>query len=767
VTVLPLSGVTVVDAGSETSAYCAKLLWDLGASVTLLESPKGHPLRRRMPFDSEHPDRSLVFDWYHSGSTIVTVSPDDEAQLAATARDADVVLITPGHAPWPVAGDRPSWVPDHAVMCSVTPYGRGGPYEGLRSTHLVSVAMSGGVHRHGPIEGPPVAPPANVHWNLAGTHAALAVVAALRVHDRVGGQEIDISAQETETILDYYFERFTYIGARPADRTVSVGIPPTGLWKCVDGVFEVSAHQVHHWDIFLELLGRPAELSEPALADAAVRRQLFDSLREMIQEMLAPQSAYDLFERAQALGLPASVMNTPAAFVADEQLAARESIVDREVHGRRVRVPASPLRANVRLSRDTPGEEPSDGEAGRVPGPSHEPIHDRPLPLGDVRVLSFGAFYAGNVAASYLSALGADVVKVESRSHPEVLRQPSYSFTGNATYEPSSTPVTPNYATLARGARNLAIEPKHPEGREVLRRLIANADVVVENFGTGTIEKWGFGFEEMRERNPRLVMLSMSGFGRTGPRGSYRAYASSISNFCGLTSIQAVQSQLSDAVIGVHGALAVVAAVDHARRLGRAIHIDMAQIETMASLLAPSLLDPLNNGVDTFPLWNHVPESQFSGVFRCLGIDGWVAVEATDADELKSLADLVEGDVSNSTGLREVVGSWCMQLTPHSAAQMLQRVGVPAGAVQADEEVVRDPQLRFRHFPLRLPHPDLGEIEYPGVLHRFSATPELVPLPADRFGGSSADVLRRWIGMDAHAIADLERDEVLTCCEGD
>jgi crotonobetainyl-CoA:carnitine CoA-transferase CaiB-like acyl-CoA transferase len=94
-------------------------------------------------------------------------------------------------------------------------------------------------------------------------------------------------------------------------------------------------------------------------------------------------------------------------------------------------------------------------------------------------------------------------------------------------------------------------------------------------------------------------------------------------------------------------------------------------------------------------------------------------------------------------------------------------VGVPAGAVQADEEVVRDPQLRFRHFPLRLPHPDLGEIEYPGVLHRFSATPEVVQPPAERFGGSSAEVLRDWIGMDAQAIADLERNGVLTCCERD
>jgi crotonobetainyl-CoA:carnitine CoA-transferase CaiB-like acyl-CoA transferase len=759
---LPLAGTLIVDAGGATTAYCAKLLWDLGADITVLEPPAGHDLRRRPPFDGQRPSQSLVFDWYHGASASVTVDPADTDQLQQATKEADVVLVAPGHSPWPTTEARPTWIPETALVCSITPFGRGGPYEGWKATHLVSASLAGAVHRHGPAEGPPLPPPSQIHWDHAGAHALLAVLAALRARPWSGPQEIDISAQETESIIDYYFERYIVTGAAPAPRAIGVGIPPTGMWLCADGWFEISAHQEHHWRAFLELLANPEELSEPALEDMAIRRELADSLNAIIGPLLASESRLELFERAQKVGLPSSVLNTPREFVADVQLADREAIVERDIDGRSVRLPASPLRADVRLSRDTPGV-----AAPRCGGPRST---RGPLPLSDVRVLSFGAFYAGNTTAALLAGLGADVAKIEAAARTEVLRRPAYSWERTTYTEPSGTPINAMYAVLARGAKNLSVDVKHPLGRELFRRMIPVVDVVVENFGMGTLDRWGLGFDALSALNERLVLLSMSGYGRTGPRSSYLAYAGNISNFSGLTSMQAPQGQLSDAMTAVHGAAAVVAAVDHAHRIERPIHLDIAQIEVMASSMAPAMLDPLVNGADT-PADICAPGAAFWGIFRCLGIDSWLAIEATDTAQRAALANVVdrprlateELDPEQTVELRAAVAEWCSGYTNHSATQVLQRAGVPAGSVQSVEDVVRDPQLRHRRFPALLPHPDLGALEYPGALHHLSRTPTTPTPPAARLGGSTRDFLQRWLSLDAPEIDELERVGAIAC----
>jgi crotonobetainyl-CoA:carnitine CoA-transferase CaiB-like acyl-CoA transferase len=754
---LPLTDIRVVDAGGATTAYCAKLLWDLGADVTVLEPPGGNELRRRAPFHREDARRSLVFDWYHGASTSVTVDPADLDALRSATAGADVVLLSSDRSTWPLDEDRPTWVPPGAVVCSISPFGRGGPYESHRATHLVSAAVSGRMHQDGPVDGPPVALPAQVHWDVAAAHGALSVLAALRVRPAVGGQEIEISAQEVETTLEFWLERYSVAGATPTPRGTPIGIPPSGSWRCADGLFEISAYQVHHWQAFLELAGRPEELTDPALGDMATRRERANWLSPLIAAVLAPHDRLDLLDRAQALGLPSSVRNTPGEFVADEQLATRGAIIEREVRGRRLRLPASPLRADVRLSRDTPGE---DGHA-TAPAAARP---SGPAPLSGVRVLSLGAFYAGNSSASLLAGLGAEVVKIEPLARPEVLRRAAYRFEPRDDAEPSGVPTTPMFSTLARGMRNLALDVKRPEGLAVFRRLVAEADIVIENFGTGTMERQGMGFDELAALNPHLVMLSLSGYGRTGPRAGYLAYAANISSFCGLTGVQAQQFQLSDAVAAIHGAIATVAALDHARHLGRAIHVDIAQIEAMASVMAPLLLDPLVNGITTTPAANAVPGSSFSGVFVCLGIDSWVAVEATDVDERNALATLVgrldlDGDWALDTdrleALTSEVAMWCSGRTRHTAAHLLQRSGVPAGAVQSVEDVSRDPQLRARGFPVRMIHPDVGVVEYPGPVHHLSATPAVLNAPGRRLGSDTRDLLQDWLSMDDGELAAL------------
>jgi crotonobetainyl-CoA:carnitine CoA-transferase CaiB-like acyl-CoA transferase len=388
------------------------------------------------------------------------------------------------------------------------------------------------------------------------------------------------------------------------------------------------------------------------------------------------------------------------------------------------------------------------------------------LALRGVRVVSFGAFVAGNTAGLLLAELGADVVKIEARSRPEVLRTAAYAI-GPSYTEPSGVPNTVMYAALSRSTRGLSLDLENPAARPVFHRLVAEADVVIENFAGDTLGGWGCAFDDLVRDNPRLVMLSMSGFGRSGPRGGYRSYASNICGYLGLTAAWGYShGTLSDYVTAATAALGVAAALGLARRTGVPVHLDVAQIDAMLGLMAPIYLDPLVNGHGDLPVANDVPGSWFAGVLRGLGHDAWVAIELEDADDWVALCrylgrpDFVTTDPREAArhrpALEAELARWVAERTPHTAVQLLQREGLAVGAVQNGEDIWRDPQLRARGFMLPLEHPDIGPTVVPRPSHRMSRTPATVRRAGPRLGQHTDEVLREWLAIDDSELVALE-----------
>ena len=316
---------------------------------------------------------------------------DERAVLERLVAGADVVVISPSpERPMPgfdTTTAELDWASPAAIVCSVTPFGVTGPYARRRATHLTSFAQSGGMWRAGAAGTPPIPLPPNLHWHIASAHAVVAILAALRVREQVGGQFIDISAQEVEQYQEVLWEAYHFQGLRPGGRTIPIGVPPTGVWECRDGLFDVAAHQVQHWEAFLELLDHPPELAEPALADMATRQLIFDGVAEIIESLLAPLSRYELFERGQRIGLPVGLLNTPAQFVADEQLAARAFFIDlgRPETGP---LPRARPRERGRCRNSSILEDPrrclasTGSSCGRRPRETHTVHHRRPTPGG-------------------------------------------------------------------------------------------------------------------------------------------------------------------------------------------------------------------------------------------------------------------------------------------------------------------------------------------------------------------------------------------------
>ena len=343
-------------------------------------------------------------------------------------------------------------------------------------------------------------------------------------------------------------------------------------------------------------------------------------------------------------------------------------------------------------------------------------------------MLSFGAFVAGNTTAAILGQLGADVVKIEARKHPEVLRTPAYAY-GEPRHEPSGVPNTIMYASLSRSTRDLSIDISTPEGRELFHRLVAVADVVIENFGGATVEAWDLSFDALRAHNPDIVLTSMSGYGRTGPRASYLAYGRNISNFVGLTYLwDFSHGTLSDYVTAAHAALGTLAALQHVDATGGGVFIDAAQIEAMAATMPEAVLEALVNERDLAPPGNVVASAVFSGVFRCLGHDAWLAVELEDLDDWRRCCELLDVPVALTTEadarafhavLEAALHGWAAERTAPPPRGLLQRAGLAAAVVQSSEDVWHDPQLWSRSFPNAFEQPDLGVVP----LHRVALSP--------------------------------------------
>jgi crotonobetainyl-CoA:carnitine CoA-transferase CaiB-like acyl-CoA transferase len=777
---LPLGGIRVLDLSGPLGTYCGRLLADAGADVVKVEPPEGDQLRRRPPFagDRADPDGSLSFAYYQANKRGVMLDyrrPEAAAVLADLGANCDVVVITPTVAE-PVAGFDPvtgelAWAGPDAVVCSITPFGLTGPYRTWRATHLTSHAMSGLMYVQGLPEGPPTVVPGQQLYDFVGTHAAIAVLTALRARPEAGGQLIDMSAHEvmTSSCFDIYsYTNGARIGhRRPPAAQYSGG----GTWQCRDGVVEFVASTDKHWFALMELLGHPAELSDPSWGHPGKRHPHEEKIMEVMRPLVAAMSREDFVVRGQQLGLPCTVVNTVGDFVDDTQPRSRGFFVRTELAGLgEFDLPGEPFRCTERVLAQyrRPAPRLGESDAAEIARQWREPPPPAPVPgpLNGIRAISFGTAIAGALSGTALAELGADVVKIESPARADNLRR-LWAPEDPVVHEPSGADTSPMFANFNRTTRSVALDMKDPESVALFLRLAAAADVIVENYAPGVMQRWGLGYEQIAAVNPRIVMLSLTGFGHSGPRSHYLAYGATVCTFVGLTDAWRYPSGVHfDYLSEAHGVFGVLAALAARDRTGRGTHVDLAEVETAAAVMGPMMLDYVVNGRASVVPGNQVPGALLSEVVRCHGDDSWLAVEIEDAADWATLAELLgRADLAETvqapdeqapdeqapdearTALGAALAAWASERTAQQAMRTLQKAGLAAGAVQDAEDVVRDPQHRERHYLLEMDHPDLGVAEYAAPPHRLAKTPPVVRRPTPRLGDHTVEVLAEWLGM--------------------
>jgi benzylsuccinate CoA-transferase BbsF subunit len=387
--------------------------------------------------------------------------------------------------------------------------------------------------------------------------------------------------------------------------------------------------------------------------------------------------------------------------------------------------------------------------------------------LAGTRVLEFGTGYVGPVVALRLAEFGADVVKVESHRGLDFMRGQS----------PAQHELSPSFFDVNRNKRSASLDATTPCGHDVLLRLVATADVVVENFGAGVMRRLGLDYESLRAVKPDLIMISLQGLGATAARSL--TLGQNLPPLIGLTHLwnhpgatRPVGSQLfhPDYFAGAQGTCLVLAMLDHRRRTGQGHYMDASQAELAASLLGPAYLEWTVNGRVAQPQGNRKQPGAPVGCYPCAGEDAWcVIVVRSDAEWLgfcRALGDpawareprfaTLPERQRHHDALDELVTAWTRQRTPQEVMDTLQAAGVPAGAVQTVRDVVDDPQLHARGFFVTLEHARMGAVPVGGVPMRLSATPGSTRAPAPLIGEHTVAVLQDWLALPTEEIARLE-----------
>ncbi len=407
----------------------------------------------------------------------------------------------------------------------------------------------------------------------------------------------------------------------------------------------------------------------------------------------------------------------------------------------------------------------------------------RALPFAKLKVVDLAWVVAGPLIGRTLADYGATVVRVESSRRIDTARMMGPFPRGQVDIQQSAL-----YENCNAGKLGLSIDLSSPGGQQVVRDLVAWADVVIESFSPGQMKKWGLGYDNLREIKPDLVMLSTSLMGQSGPFSSMAGFGNIGAAMAGFQQLVGEPDELPIGPFGPYtdyvgprcGIVALLAALDHRRRTGEGCWLDVSQAEAGIQLLAPQLADYSVNGHVVAANGNRDTQMAPHGVFRCAADEGaeesWIAIAARDDRDWQALARIVGGpalahDERYATlALRQAaeaelhfrISAWTEQRTAQEVVAILQAQQVPTHVAAGSADMLNDPQLMARQHFIPMPHALMGTSTVETSRYLLSETPGGPVRAAPHFGRDNEEVLMRILGYNEDEVSSLRNDGVLT-----
>jgi crotonobetainyl-CoA:carnitine CoA-transferase CaiB-like acyl-CoA transferase len=798
-----LSHLKIVEIGSAAaSSYCARLFADFGATVQKVEPPRGDPLRHTAPFTPK--GSSAWFAFLNFNKSSVALDPKDaSASLRLTELIGNCDILIDGRDI--DAADCPAF--DLAALKETHPglihveaswFGHQGPYANFEATDSTIRALTGLIKLVGPIEGPPAHAPDFQTGIFAGLWGFIAAASSVLGRMQDGhGRTSALSVFESSVAVTEYvmFESF----AR-GDIMRRIGVNrfwptfPVGIYETKQGWLGVTTVTPAQWRAFCEMLGLYDLRDDTTLFMGVDRLQRMEEIESKFIPKLKQRSAQEWFAEGLKRKIPIVPVPDISDLIGDDEKRSRGAIVPIVIGdetgftaGSMQRLTGTPPRrggAVPAIGETQPTPIPMSSSPSRDGTPASTPLLERRapnrLPLEGTRVIDFSMGWAGPICTRTLADLGADVIKIEAIQYPDwwrgVDRRPAYVL--EQMYEKSV-----RYCIMNRNKRGITLDLTRPQGLDLAKRLLADADVVVDNYSVEVLPKLGLGYEVLSKLNPKLVMMSMSAFGSGSVHRDCRAYGSTLEQGSGLPSVVGdaggppvmSHTAFGDAVGGLNGCAAVLTALIHARLTCKGQFIDLAQIECMMPFAAPWIVAHSIDGKEPVKYGNRHPDFVPHGCFPCAGSDNWIVLAVSSDAMWPKLAKLLDrADWAADQSLKSAVGrrkieneieaaiaDWTSARAPDDAMNALQAAGIASGVARLPIELLKDPQLQARGFIQEIDRAFIGIHPQPSMPFRETDKPFAIRSAPPTLGEHNREILAGILGLSDAEIVQLARDGII------
>lgn len=743
----PLAGVHVLElSGRVAGGYAGRLLVQLGAEVLRVELDR--------VVNIAPPAREAYLDELDRGKTSARAEHLKDVDLAGIDLVIDDCIgdpAVPGSARSTAARARA--VLGDVPVVEISDFGLDGPWADWPGSNLTSTAWASMTWATGAPGRTPLSLPGDLAEYVVGAHAAAAgVLLLLSQGRRAAVAAADVLGYITAMIVNNFIPYGRPWHRDGARATQSGGCYPGAIFESADGPIMIMCRQQSEWDALRAAMGNPAWSQDPRFADPReVARLWADEADLHVKPWAAGLTRAEIVATGRRYGFPVGPVRRVDEALDDEQFAHRGFFeTRRRADGRELRVPGVPWITEVATGR---------GPTAPHPGAAAQ------RPLAGVRVLDLSWVWSGPMVTSILGDLGAEIVKVEHPSHPDPARARGPKRVGGEAVGGPPLELSPYFNQLGHGKKSIAVDIRHPEGRELVLRLVRDSDIVVENMRPGALERARLDIEHLRAANPTVQLLSMSTMGQTGPASRIMGYGMVMSGLAGLESLVGYDDEtmgmfnlaISDPIAGSHALAALLAALYRSRHTGDSTAIDLSQTEcTVASILGPVIEAQVLGEAPA--VQNTHAELGPHGIYRCRGEDDWVAIAVRTAEERSAAAATVSDHRSVAPGpteLEEDLAAWCAGLDALEAADQARRWGAAAAPVMSFEQLDAIQWYERRGFGWQTKHPYQGEhrlVTVPWELEgRFPQVAATSPL----LGEHTTEILEDRLGLSRAEIEAL------------
>ena len=632
---------------------------------------------------------------------------------------------------------------ESAVLVALTWFDPAGPYGTWKGTDETVQALSGVAYNFGEPAGPPTLPQGHTPQVLGGVNAFTAGLAALLAPPESRPRRVDVNILESAICVSEVAALAALDGGRSRSSRLGVNryspTYPCSSYRTSDGWVGVTCLTPAQWTAMCLAVGRPDAASDPRFAASYQRLALGDEVDSILAPVIAGRTTAEWVAEGESRRIPITPMLSPGQLPHHQHWKARGSFA--AVDGTDVQGPTLPFQMRF------DGVTAPRWQANALPGP-----------LSGLRVIDFSMGWAGPLATRLLADLGADVVKIESQSHPDWWR----GWEADNSGDPPPLEVKTSFNAVNRNKRGIAVELTTPDGLATARALVAGADIVVENFAAGVLEKLGLGQEVQRHLRPGVITMAMPAFGNGGPLSQIRAYGSTVEQASGMPFVNGKDEwppslqhvAFGDPIGGMFAGAALLAALAARERLGGA-DIDLSQVECLFQLSADAVIAEQELGRPLPRTGNRRPHAAPCCVVPAAGGDSWLAV-VIDTDHAWQGLCLALGAggwgadpaLSTTAGrnrradeLEGGIAAWARDRQPEDAAAELRRFDVPAVAVQPAHAVGSDPQLASTGFWLTMERRYVGRHAQAAPVFQFDGVRPALRRPAPTLGEHTDEVL--------------------------